>query len=348
MKLLPRPPRNLPAFGSDKAGTPDRTSPDDPNLSLVRWAERYLSERVAGVQSEHTLKAKRADLVAFVRHYSKANGHARAELWLPRDTESFLNTLEREGKASTSINRAFATLRHFARWVHEQPASPFVHGLPTRDIKERTTEEPTVKRLSERDLRALFKAADQLIAQGDASAGHKLARPRRNLAILALLFYAGLRVSELVALERRHLDGRALAKFKRKGKTITRKLHLHPEAYKALADYLELERPKDDPERTAPPLLLAAGTREPLTTRAIAKLLDHLAHIASAHRPAGEAIAVHPHALRHSIGFQVYAKFGPVEAQRFLGHASGKHLGWYCGKTDDERQRDVESLRIDG
>ena len=107
--------------------------------SLPRWALRYLEDEVVGVQSRLTALAKIRDLARFIRWFGQANGHVMIEQWMARDTQGFLQHLEKTppkrhrpsrknkagknkdeaaGHSPATINRAFATLRRFARWCH--------------------------------------------------------------------------------------------------------------------------------------------------------------------------------------------------------------------------------------
>lgn len=105
----------------------------DDSRHLTTWARRYLVAEVIGVQSPNTLDAKSRDLAAFIRWFMEVNGHATATQWMPRDTQEFLNHLEGQGRAATTINRVLATLRRFARWMHAQPGSVFAMTARRKD-----------------------------------------------------------------------------------------------------------------------------------------------------------------------------------------------------------------------
>lgn len=314
--------------------------------TLLLWATKYFIMEVEGVQSPHTTEAKRRDLGNFMQWYADVNGHLTIEEWLPRDTQGFLNSLERKGRAPTTINRAFAVLRRFTRWVHDQPDSPFRFGLPTKGIKELAVDEPEAKKLSRREINALFKASDMLVL----TETRKNARPRRNRAILALLYYTGLRVSELCALKRDQYDGKHLHNIHRKGKARTKQFYVSVECRRQLDDYLEIERPKDDPENASEWLLVpyqrnGRNHRDdtPLTRQMVFHILNHLADEASKHKT--DRIHIHPHRLRHTFGSEVREETGSdSETARLLGHADNKYVGIYTRKTDAERESVLERI----
>jgi len=309
------------------------------DLSLATWASKYMESEVLGVQSPNTADAKKRDLAAFIKWYFEANGHLAIEDWLLRDTRGFLDDLEKAGRAPTTVNRVLATLRRFARWVHEQPESPFVAGLPTRGIKELDTEEPDAQKLSKREVNQLFKAADKLIATDT----RKNARPRRNRTVLALMYYTGLRVSELCGLTMEQYDGKYLHNVRRKGRARTRQIYLANECRKDLEDYLETERLQDDPNNELEPLILSPGSTKPINRMTVWRALVKLAQEATKHNQDG--MKIHPHRLRHTFGFEVRKRTGSdTETAAMLGHSGLKYVGRYVRATDEEREAILDDL----
>jgi site-specific recombinase XerD len=310
------------------------------NNTLLFWILRYLEQKVAGIQSKHTLEAKGRDLFGFARWFAAFNGHELIADWRPRDTQAYLSHLERQGKAATTINRVFASMRRFARWVHEQGDSPLRHGLPTQDIKELTVDEPDCKKLSTRELHRLFKAADNLVLTDT----RKNARPKRNRAIFALLYYSGLRVSELTALELSQYRDKYLHDVKRKGKSRSKGLYLSSSCRTYLDDYLESERPRDDPNSQMIPLFLPVSGETSLTRQQVFAILKHIADEANKHSK-DNPIEIHPHRLRHTFGAEFREKTGSdTETQQALGHVSLKYVGRYVRKTQQEREDMMEEI----
>ena len=312
----------------------------DPEHTLVLLAMRYLKTEVEGVQSPHTFAAKRRDLAGFIHWYSGANGHVRIEQWMPRDTQGYLNHLQELGRAPATINRVLSTLRRFARWCHDQHNTPFQLGLPTKGIKERGMDEPDAKKLDNRVVHQLFKAADALVL----TEKRKNARPRRNKAILGLLYFTGLRVSELTRLKRSQYDGKYLQNVKRKGNNLGN-VYLSTRCRGPLEDYLEAERVKDDPEEALEALFLPSSGPGPLNRTQINRILWHITEEANKHRKDGDAISLHPHQLRHTFGSIYREKTGSdTETAAALGHASLKYVGRYVRKTQAEREAVLEEI----
>lgn len=308
--------------------------------SFLEWVRKYLESEVYGIQSKHTLEAKVRDISGFTNWFMDFNGHSQIENWHARDTQAYLSQLGKLGRAATTINRAFASLRRFARWCHEQPSSPFKNGLPTRGIKEIAVDEPDCKKLSQRELHRLFKAADNLVLIEK----RQNARPRRDRAILHLLYYTGLRVSELTALKRSQYDGKYLHEVNRKGKTRSKAIYLSTACRTSLDDYLNHERTQDDNSSDTPALLLSSKSQSFLGRDQVFRILAHIAEEANKHAK-DNPIKIHPHKLRHTFGAEFRDKTGSdTETQQALGHVSLKYVGRYVRKTQEEREAILESI----
>ena len=308
--------------------------------SLAQFAAKYIKEEVFGIQAENTLSAKLRDLTGFIRWFVSLNGHGEIRDWMPRDTMAYLLEVEKAGKRPATINRIFATLRHFARWVNEQPGAVFsTHGLPTRGVKELVIDEPDCKKLSRVEIHRLFRAADTLCVTEVRGSQ----RPKRTRAIFALLYSTGLRVSELIALKRSQYDGRYLRDVKRKGRGRTRGLYIVSETRRHLDEYIESERKQDDSKSCHAPLFIANAKGGEMRRQRIRQGLVKLGQEAGKY--SGEVIIVHPHRLRHTFGAEYREKTGSdTETASALGHASLKYVGRYVRKTDAERELALEAV----
>ena len=94
----------------------------DAGHSLGHRAARYLAVRVCG-RAPNTVAAKARDLATFIEWFLGERGHGDISLWVEIHTRHFLRHLEGQGRQPTTINRALCTLKHFARWVHDQPGA---------------------------------------------------------------------------------------------------------------------------------------------------------------------------------------------------------------------------------
>jgi len=132
--------------------------------SLAELATLYLVAEAAG-HSQATLDAKRRDLQRFLAFYQDLYHHDRPEEWFVAVTKAFLKALQREGLAQASLVRIYATVRHFARWLHRQFPGLFPLGCPTEGVKPPA--EPTAdwKGLTRLDEIRLTAAAQTLRAR---------------------------------------------------------------------------------------------------------------------------------------------------------------------------------------
>jgi integrase/recombinase XerD len=179
--------------------------------------------------------------------------------------------------------------------------------------------------LTRDEVRALFTA---LPRRGRVAA--------RNRAILALMYRAGLRVSEVCRLRLSDLDGPSLSVHVRRGKGgRDRVVYPDLEAWRILARWLAAHPGGE----WAFPLLRATPWRRELdgdrhvTPRYIEALVRKLA------RKAGIAKRVTPHTLRHTYATEAVREGIPLhQVQRDLGHAHLATTAVYLHVADTERE----------
>lgn len=308
---------------------------------LALWIARYLKDEVAGIQAANTLEGKVRDFRAFVQWMVHATGQATLAEWLPRDTQSYVRHLMGQRRAPATVNRHLATLRRFARWAQDQPGGLLQrHGSPMRGIKDVTTDEPECKKLDATDIHRVFRAADRLVDL----AGRANARPRRNRAILSVLYHTGLRVSELCALRMDQLRGKHLLNVRRKGRTITKKIYLVADCLDALHDYLTHEWHLDAPAGPKDEQgLFLGGPGRALGRGHVGIILREIA--AEASKKLKEPIELHPHRLRHTFGALYREKSGSdTETAAALGHTGLAHVSRYVRKSQKEREDAMEKI----
>jgi site-specific recombinase XerD len=202
----------------------------DPQTSLMALAEQYFRTQVAG-QAEGTVDAKQRDLACFLTFYTQLYGHDDRREWYKSVTEAFLKALARgqvlrpskRGEAKpqrlsqSTIARTYATVRHFARWIHQHVAA-FPLGCPTDGVKAPEEEEPKWKGLSRLEQLRLLTAAQTLRMRTGRGTDQGL----RDHALIATLLGTGLRVSELLAIDVDQYDQRGFVHVLRKGGHVQR------------------------------------------------------------------------------------------------------------------------------
>jgi site-specific recombinase XerD len=202
--------------------------------SLAELANHYLGTEAAG-QSHATHDAKRRDLQRFLSFYQRLYKHDRPEEWYVSVTKAFLKALQQEKPAQASLVRIYATVRHFARWLHRKFPALFPLGCPTEGVKPPAEPTPDWKGLTRLDEIHLHAAAQTLRARP----GHGTNQGLRNHALLAVLLGSGLRVSEALSLDRDQYDGKGFARVRVKGGGIRDVVPVHRDARQVLDAWLD-------------------------------------------------------------------------------------------------------------
>ena len=274
--------------------------------------ERFLIE-LAGQRraSPLTLLYYRRD-VARVLDLAAGSGRPVAPAaWTRELLERALRDLHLRGHSAASAARALATWRSFSRFcvrrglVERDPA----RGLPFPRLPQRLPRTLTAASLAE--------SLDRLAESGDPAA-------LRDRALLEVAYSSGLRLAELVGLNRDDLDrAGGLLRVRGKGRR-ERIVPLGAGAQSALERYLESHRPAATGLATAPILRARGGapvfvgpSGRRLSGRTVQRVV--LRRLAAA----AAGLGVSPHALRHSFASHLLDRGADLRAiQEMLGHRS--------------------------
>jgi integrase/recombinase XerC len=267
-------------------------------------------------QATATVKAYRTDLDGFLafcaEHLGEPPGPACLAGLRPADFRAWLAERHHQGLARTSTARALAALRSFYRYLDRE------HGRHNPALKALRT-----PRLPRRLPRPLSEGqTEQLLGAAPAATLDWLAR--RDAAILLLLYGAGLRIGEALALERTALgrDPARLRSLLITGKGGRQRLvPVLPVIAAAIDDYLAACPYRE----TAGPLFLGARGKR-LQAPIVRRLMQHL------RRRLGLPESATPHALRHSFATHLLAGGADLRTiQELLGHASLSTTQGYTG-----------------
>lgn len=215
----------------------------------------------------------------------------------------------------------------------------FLKYLAKRDIRALSPEKVGLAKLAEREIdvlypeevAALLKAANDNVAE--ALGGQDILvrlSALRDAALLTTLFSTGLRISELVRLDRDEV--RAISNeipVRGKGNKV-RVVFLSKEAKQTIAHYLA-SRQDTDPAVFIRHKRGAMGSASDLrlSARSIQRLIKKHAVVA------GLTKAITPHTLRHSFATDLLASGADVRAvQQLLGHSSITTTQIYTHVTD--------------
>jgi integrase/recombinase XerD len=268
---------------------------------------------LAARRAPRTVEAYRRDLAALSSFLGRPPGTASTE-----DLERWIADQRAAGLAATTIARRVAAVRSFYRHLlllgarADNPAAEL--ALPRR-----TRRVPRTLSVSE---------VERLITAATGTTPRAL----RDGALVELLYGAGLRVGEAVALERAGIDlERRLVRVTGKGDK-ERIVPIGREAAEALRRYLA--RGRAQLERRHRPELFLNAQGGPLTRAGAFLILRRLAA-----RAGLEPERVHPHLLRHSFATHLLEGGADLRSvQEMLGHADLATTEIYTHVSDRRRR----------
>ena len=228
----------------------------------------------------------------------------------------YLNRLE---------NRENGTLRKSTQNYHLIALRSYLRFLQKRDVPCFSPEKIELAKQGSREVSFLENQdLDRLLQAPDASDAQPIIKAR-DKAILELFFSTGMRVSELAALKREHINiKRDEMSIRGKGDKL-RIVFLTARARAAIKAYIDLRDDENESlfirhDRAAPdPDSLEDAQKEvgPLTPRSMERLVHRYATMA------GIPKKVSPHTLRHSFATDLLMNGADVRSvQSLLGHTS--------------------------
>jgi len=283
---------------------------DDRGEPLPASVARFLDELARQRRlSSHTIAAYRGDLVELV----DLTGGKPLPALLAADVRQALARLHARGMAPASLSRKLSAWRRFFDWLSGRSEAT---GNPAVGIR--------APRRAKRLPKALSPDQAVQLAGHDAAAAPLALRDK---AIVELLYSSGLRLSELVDLDRRYfaagadgsgstswldLDARRVTVVGKGGKV--RQVPVGGPAIAALRQWLHARETMPGAQSRA---LFVSTRGGRIGARSVQLRLDRLA------AALGLGVRVHPHVLRHSMASHVLQSSGDLRAvQELLGHAS--------------------------
>lgn len=269
---------------------------------LQRWLEGLRGARGA---SAHTVDAYRRDVSGYLGfltlHWGEAVTLGALGAVSPRDVRSWQARLRQDGRSARTAARTLSAVKSFHRWLAEAEGAEAPAVLTSRAPKA----PPRLPRPVEADdaaaivTRAAVDHPEPWIAA-------------RDEAVLTLLWGAGLRISEALALNRS--DAPIPEVLRIVGKGGRERIAPVPRAAReAVARYIALL--VYDPGPDGPLFVGARGKR--LNPRLVQLTMER------ARASLGLPASATPHALRHSFATHLLEAGGDLRSiQELLGHAS--------------------------
>jgi len=210
----------------------------------------------------------------------------------------YVAEMHKAGLSGRSIQRRLSAVRSFYRFLLREGA---VRGSPAAGVAAPKSHSRLPKSLSPDEAARLVD-----IATNDRAA-------HRDRALLELLYSSGLRLAEIVALNKDDLSSDGTVRVTGKG-SKTRVIPVGRAARDALEKWLAVRGSSEARDDRA--LFLGARGRR-LGTREVQRIVAHRA------RSQGIGQPVHPHMLRHSFASHLLESSGDLRAvQELLGHAN--------------------------
>jgi integrase/recombinase XerC len=274
---------------------------------VVRWLGQLAAERRMSPKTVEAYGRDARQFLAFLgEHFGRRVTLASLRSLTPADVRAFMAARRAAGIGSRSLMRTLAGARSFARFL-EKTGKGRVGALAA--VRAPKVGKTLPKPLA---VAAAKRIADTGLRAGEERAPWVLAR---DAAVLALLYGAGLRISEALSLSAREFPAPG------KGDVITvtgkgnkkRMVPVLAPVSQLVADYVAL-----CPYELAPEGPLFVGARGgPLSARVIQLAMARL------RGALGLPETATPHALRHSFATHLLARGGDLRAiQELLGHAS--------------------------
>ncbi len=215
------------------------------------------------------------------------------------DVESYITYMQLEGKAASSVSRSLASVRALYAYLHLRG---FVKADPTYKLKTPKAEKKLPQILTTSEVNLLLKCPDASTDKGT-----------RDKAMLELLYATGIKVSELIALNKQDLD-LDFGYIKCIGENDVRIVPLGKTAIRALRDYMTGARLSMITQPTETALFVNCnGSR--MTRQGFWKLVKSYAELAGINKD------ITPHTLRHSFAAHLLENGADLASiQEMLGH----------------------------
>lgn len=231
------------------------------NKSCVE-VDSFITDQEARGKSDNTVSTYRRIMMAFVEWLNNNGGNIND---LTRyDVQAYIKSLEQEGKSASTIDKIFACLSVYAKYTdHHDIVDRIKRTRPQRQTQT------APKSLGELERKKLLRDVEK---DGNL----------RDIAIIYILVHCGLRVSELVGLDRADItiyerSGSLTIRNSKSGES--RVVPLAVDVRYHLTRYLETRTDNDSS-------LFLSNERKRVSVRTIQHMLSKY--------------GTHPHALRHT------------------------------------------------
>lgn len=299
------------------------------SLLIDRFLEMMSAERAA---ADNTLQAYTSDLEwadEELRDINKRLGNA-----MEKDLEKILQTMAIQGFSQSSQARRLSTLRQFYQFLY---AEDIRSDDPSAQIEAPSKAQTVPKIMSEEEVSRLLDQAESDATLPDLTEAMRY-RNMRLYVLIEMLYASGLRISELVSLSLRAIEGNAqFMLIKGKG-AKERLVPLSDKARGAIAAWL-LIRTNNKHEKSLF-LFPAQSDTGYIARQVVARDLKTLAA-----KVAIDPLKLSPHVLRHAFASHLLQNGADLRAvQQLLGHADISTTQIYTHVLEEKLQKLVNNF----
>jgi site-specific recombinase XerD len=261
-------------------------------------------------KSPYTIRTYRHNLLRFEKWLASVG--ATLENYSRSDVQQYIDELVAQKLSAATVNNHFSAIRSFSSFVNKADCVKDIRIVKAPNLYQQA---PV----------ALTKLERQRIKREIDRTGNK-----RDIAIIFTLLYTGIRLSELVALDRDDvkISERKGELIVRKGKGYKeRRIPLHKEARRAIQEYLNERKDSN-------PALFLSNFKKRISARSVQRLCQKL--------------GIHPHQLRHTFVTNLVDSGVDDETIRTLtGHSSVIMVARYRSVREEDRENAIENLYLD-
>ncbi len=272
---------------------------------LNKLLNDFKAKMVGDEISDNTIKSYISDIRIFYKWFLEIDPSNNLKKTTHYHLSAYKDYLiHNQRKKVSSINRSIQSLRNFFQLLTNQK---FFKNNPSDKLK-------FLRRIKNIQPTALTKKDIHKLLSVTSHSSH--GTQKRNYAIVQIFLQTGMRVGEVVNLEKRDLvlyDRSGEVRIINAKGCKERTVPLNNYARKALRNYLEEEK-LDTDERT---IIFLSKRNKKMTVRAVQKVINNLSKKAGIKN-------MSPHTLRHTFAIN-YLRSNPeclVELSTLLGHES--------------------------
>ena len=281
------------------------------NFNVVQEFESYLLNETAVAES--SIKKYVGDVRRFSEYLPTIGGDINN---ITRtDVQSYITHMEKDKKSSATVDRNFRSIKRFGDFMG-------VDAVAFKDLrksKKPQLRDGEIKSMDDKTIKSLFRIAEQT-------------KDLRTIAIINVLYYTGVRITELVNIDIEDMDFKRNGSLKVIGKgNKERRVPLSKEVKLHVKNYLE-ERGniKEGP-------LFPSRESNRMTTKTVERMLKKIEALFNLNKKEEDQLHLHAHMFRHSCAKKLLGVgFDLTQVAQIMGHSSIEVTARYAKKSVEE------------